>query len=434
MRTLPFVALLFSLLAGPGDAARAQNDPLIEDIIQAVSQTRLADDVQTLQDFGTRKTLTQGNLDAGDWLYDTLEGLGLEVERHPFSWLSSSAENIIARIPGRVSPDEIVAITGHFDSTSEIPNTLAPGADDAASVIAGVLEAARLLREYQFERTIEFQCFNAEEQGRRGSIAIASDYQAAGKNIIGVINADMIGYWPTGWQRDLDVVHEPGSRWLANRVIAVAAQYVGIPTARHRTGTCRDDHVSFSDHGFSAISTMDCWDAHNGGNESTPHYHRSTDTLSTLNLDCMKQVVQVNIASVADLAVPISLSTDRATFSAAMGGAVGLTLSAGPGHAQRPYFVLGSVTGSDPGTSLPGGLMLPLNWDGFSVLAFGQANDQNFVRFSDTLDGAGWATSTFLVPPGALLGWGNQLSFTYAFVLADPVDFVSTPVQIDVTP
>ncbi len=295
---------LLPLLVG---STFAQTDPLIEEMVAAVSQTRLTSSVQTLQDFQTRHTYTQANTDAGNWLFDQFAALGITVEFHSFSMSGNTEVNVIARIEGSTLPDEIVAISGHFDSTSNQPTSNAPGADDDASAIAAILEAALIFRDYRFERTIEFMCFNGEEQGRRGSAAIATDYNAADKNLYAVVNNDMIGYWPTGWSRDLDVAYEPISEWLADRVIAASDAYVGIPIDKHPSGVCHDDHYAFTQQGISAITNMDCWQAHNGGQggESTPHYHRTTDTLSTLNMPCMTQAVQVNIAAVADLAGPL---------------------------------------------------------------------------------------------------------------------------------
>ncbi len=308
MRTSRVLFLSLGVVLLSTSFIHAETDPLIEEMVTAVSSERIAGYVQTLQDFQTRHTYTQGNTDAGDWLFDFFEGLGLEVRRHEFTYGSHTEENIIARIPGTTLPDEIVAVSGHFDSTSESPYTLAPGADDDASGIAGVLEAAFIFRNYQFARTVEFMCFNAEEQGRRGSIAIANDYLSEGRNLVAVVNSDMIGYWPTAWGRNLDVAYEPVSEWLADLVVDACGDYVRIPVAKQLSGVCRDDHYSFTQVGISAVTNMDCWEAHNGGGESTPHYHRTTDTIETLNLDCLAQAVQVNVASVAELATPTAAS------------------------------------------------------------------------------------------------------------------------------
>ena len=418
----------------PVISVSAQTDPLTEKMVEAVSTARLTGYVQSLQDFQTRYTYTQGNTDAGNWLYEFFAGLGLEVERHSFTYGGShTEENIIARIPGSTHPDEIVAISGHFDSTSENPYNLAPGADDDASAIAGVLEAALIFKDYQFERTIEFWCFNAEEQGRRGSQAIAIDYIAAGKEIMAVVNSDMIGYWPTGWGRDLDVAYEPVSEWLADSIIATCQRYVGIPIQKHPSGACRDDHVSFTDLGIPAVTNMDCWEAHNGGGENTPHYHRTTDTINTLNLDCMSQVVQVNVASVADLAGPLSVTADAYKISAAAGGTITLRLTAGPEEASRQYAILGSTSGTEPGFQLPGGPVLPINWDRFTDFVIDNLNTPMFLDFMGNLDAQGMATAQLVVPPGLLEGW-EDVDFYFAYPLLNPPDFASTPIVIDVIP
>jgi hypothetical protein len=423
------LGMVFSLAA----SILAQTDPLIEGMVQAVSKERVTGYVQTLQDFQTRYTFTQGNTDAGNWLYDFFDGIGLEVERHEFIYASSTEENIIARIPGRMRPDEIIAISGHFDSTSDNPYNLAPGADDDASGIAAVLEAALVFKDYQFQRTIEFWCFNAEEQGRQGSQAIAGDYYAAGKNIVAVVNSDMIGYWPSGWSRDLDVAYEPVSEWLADSIVSICQRYVGIPIQKHPSGSCRDDHVSFTNLGYSAITNMDCWEAHNIGGETTPHYHRTTDTIETLNLDCMTQCVQVSVASVAEMAVPLSLTADDYSISSSAGGTIALRITAGPGEASRTYAICGSVSGTQPGIQLPGGPVLPINWDPFSDFVRNNLNSAMFTDFMGNLDMRGKATALLVVPPGLLEGM-EGIDFYFAYPLLNPLDFASTPIRIGVVP
>jgi leucyl aminopeptidase len=428
MRTfIAFILLLF--MAG---VAAAQTDPFVDKMVQAVSKQRVTDYVQTLQDFQTRHTYTQGNTDAGVWLYDFFTNLGIEVEYHQFTFGSHTEYNIIARIQGKMAPDEIVAISGHFDSTSNNPYVLAPGADDDASGIAAVLETALIFKDYQFERTVEFMCFNGEEQGRQGSKAIASDYKAAGKDLVAVLNNDMIGYWPTAWQRDLDVAYEPISRWLAEHVISACDRYVGIPAEKQMSGVCRDDHVSFTDIGYSAITNMDCWQAHNGGPETTPHYHKTTDTIDTLNLDCMTEAVQVNVAALAELAGPLSLSTNDDTISAGTGGSAGLALTAGPAEANRLYMIFGTISGTSPGTTLPGGLVLPINWDFFSDFVIILVNSPFLQAFMGTLDGSG-AASAILDTQGPVPGAAG-ITMNYAFAMNNPWNFVSNPIQVEFVP
>ena len=95
------------------------------------------------------------------------------------------------------------------------------------------------------------------------------------------------------------------------------------------------------------------------------------------------------------------------------GGTVDFTLWADRTNGNRNYFLLGSVSGTAPGTPLPGGsATLPLNWDLFTMLVFQLANTPVFANFQGTLDTEGNATATMdtlgPLPPGlvgAKNGW-----------------------------
>ena len=126
------------------------------------------------------------------------------------------------------------------------------------------------------------------------------------------------------------------------------------------------------------------------------------------------------------------LETDVFTLSASAGGNVHFDLDAGIAEAGRPYLVFGSASGTAPGTPLPGGAMLPLNWDLFTNLVAIHANGPTLDRFLGALDGLGCATADLNVTgpiPGAA---GMALSF--AFALAAPWDLASNPVNVEIAP
>ena len=101
--------------------------------------------------------------------------------------------------------NEYIVIGAHFDHLGyggQSSGSLAPdersihnGADDNASGIAGVLEIAEKLKANQFElnRSILFMGYNAEEQGLLGSKHYVNNPTVPLKNIITMINMDMIG-------------------------------------------------------------------------------------------------------------------------------------------------------------------------------------------------------------------------------------------------
>ncbi|MFH0943892.1 MAG: hypothetical protein V2A76_01735, partial [Planctomycetota bacterium] len=81
--------------------------------------------------------------------------------------------------------------------------------------------------------------------------------------------------------------------------------------------------------------------------------------------------------------------------SAATGGQVSFTINPGPLHAGADYFVLGSISGTDPGMTLGGGLVVPLNYDAFMLVALNLANTVVFPGFIGTLDGTGSGAALF---------------------------------------
>jgi Zn-dependent M28 family amino/carboxypeptidase len=136
--------------------------------------------------FGTEHDLARDNIQA--WF----ESLGLTTSLDAFSYSSSTYYNVVGELTGVTNPDEIYIIGAHYDSVDN------PGADDNASGTAAVMEAARVLSNYQFDATIRFITFDREEQGLYGSSAYAAAAALAGENILGMVNLDMIAYNPGG--------------------------------------------------------------------------------------------------------------------------------------------------------------------------------------------------------------------------------------------
>jgi len=95
------------------------------------------------------------------------------------------------------------------------------------------------------------------------------------------------------------------------------------------------------------------------------------------------------------------LAADRAGFSALGGGTIGLGLDLGATRAGHGYILVGSFTGSVPGTALPGGT-LPLNWDPLSDIMLANKNLAGFFPgTAGTLDSSGKAAAKVIVPAKA---------------------------------
>jgi hypothetical protein len=301
------------LTACPGSPAEQPTptpqgpDPLA--FAEEVSQTNLRDTIVALEEMGTRYTFTNGDDEARDYLVQRLMDYGLDPELDPFDVQGTTANNIIARKPGVAEPEVVWIFSAHYDSTSNEPTVNAPGADDNATGVAAVLEAARILVPHRFRHSLWFVLTAAEEQGSRGSEHMVQWLIEDGIDVRGVIAPDMIGYWPLGDDDLMDILGDADSRHLVEHMSAVANQ-LGVahkPFIEHNY-CYGDDHTNFQEAGFPAISPMDCVEAHNEpitSGESTPHYHRSTDTIETIHMPFTTRVTGLIVATFADLGEPL---------------------------------------------------------------------------------------------------------------------------------
>lgn len=272
-----------------------------------VSETELAASIQALQDRGTRYVGTAGHADARAYLVERFETLGIPVEEDPFDARGTDAANVVARLEGE-DPGRIWIFSAHLDSTSSMEDSVAPGADDNASGVAAVLEAARLLRDVPLRDSVWFVATDAEELGSLGSAHMVEWLTDEGWDVQGVVAPDMIGYWPLGEGDAFDILGDDDSEWMVEDMAATAdALGVSYKTWIQHRYCYGDDHTNFQESGFPAISPMDCVEAHNvsSSDEETPHYHQTSDTIDTLHLPFTAKVTGVIVATLAAWAGPV---------------------------------------------------------------------------------------------------------------------------------
>lgn len=296
-------------LAPTPEAASAGGRPHLaaeaEDSITAwaaeVSKANLIQTISDLQSFQTRYATTAGCASAAAYVHDRLTATGLPTEYDDFIWGANySGRNVVATLTGKTRPEQIVIICAHYDSFSNQRLILAPGADDNASGVAAVIESARILAGKRFDFTIQFIAFSAEEVGLYGSRHFAQAAKAEGAEIRGVINLDMIGYVDAA-PEDLELFVDTNSSWLADRFIAAAGRYAPIPTAKRvDSSMVYSDHSPFWNAGYAALCGIE-----DGLPLPNPYYHKTTDVLSTLDMDFALAASRASLATAADLAQPI---------------------------------------------------------------------------------------------------------------------------------
>jgi hypothetical protein len=250
-------------------------DPIVQSYLGEVSASNITATVQHLQNYGTRDSYQPQSVQAQNWIYSQFEELGLSVQTQDFTMPGGSAsDNVIATKLGTKYPNEYVVVGGHYDSRSSA--STAPGADDNASGTAAVIEIARILSQYEFDRTIIFCAFSGEEYGLYGSSAYASSCAQQGKDIFGYFNLDMIGYLQFGNSIITTLIYPQSALELANFYTSVCSVY--LPDFIIQTGTLTggdSDHTSFNNNGFMGIFPFENINAY------SPYIHTANDVVGT---------------------------------------------------------------------------------------------------------------------------------------------------------
>ncbi len=202
--------------------------------------------------------------------------MGLEVEETSFATARGTATNVIAKIPGRSRPDEVYVVGAHYDSTSEKPFELAPGAEDNATGAAGLLSLARIFVDQPPEATLLFVAFSGEEQGLLGSRAFLNPWLVEGRSaqIHGVFIMDMIGY---SGDTELDCLLETSAatRPFLDQIQAVHQDSELILS--ESLDYWGSDHVPFLDNKIPAVLFIE------NDYLDYPAYHRSADTAEKIH-------------------------------------------------------------------------------------------------------------------------------------------------------
>ncbi|WP_428406903.1 M28 family metallopeptidase [Hyphococcus sp.] len=209
------LAAISLIISGPLAAAEGQNAALLHEFPDEVSAQRIEADINRLVSFGTRHTLsetaseTRGIGAARRWIESEFEAISkacggcLEVmtvsdfvEGETRIPERTEIVNVIAIQRGRLDPGRVVMMSGDIDSRVSDPlngTSDSPGANDNASGMAGVIEAARVLSQHKFAGTIVYAGLSGEEQGLFGGKILAKYAQDQGWRVKAVLNNDMIG-------------------------------------------------------------------------------------------------------------------------------------------------------------------------------------------------------------------------------------------------
>jgi len=235
-------------------------------------------------------------------IVERFEGFGLVTRLEPF-WCNSGLDhNVVGILPGAIRPSEMYIVGAHYDAIGG-----SPGADDNASGVAGVLEAARILSQYAFEATIVLVAFDREEQGKIGSAAYVAEH--ARDDIRAMVNLDCISYLPAEFEESDYAkarLYYTVRTDLVDELTAAMEAYAGLRCVQGVDD--HSDHVPFSNAGFAAVHLRSYA-------TDNPYMHTSLDSVDTpdnVNYDYAAQLTSGVVAYLAGQArlAPVWRSPD----------------------------------------------------------------------------------------------------------------------------
>jgi hypothetical protein len=313
-------------------------DPTVQKIVSEVSSEHIGEFMKTLGNFETRGDFSdpaQTNRGIGAarrWIYNQFQSFSprLEVSFDAYKvkkhgdriFRDLDVVNVVAVLPGTTQPDRRVIVSGHYDSLNMVPKAgttgsmdneksaeaTAPGVSDDASGTAVVMELARVMSKYRFEKTIVFVAFGGEEIGHVGSTLYTDKAKKNNDRIEAVLNNDIVGNDVTGDGRGASGFVNVFSDDPADSVSRALARYVRECGERYVPGFRSElvfrpdrfsrggDQSSFVAEGFAAVRFTT--PAENLGAQ-----HTADDTFEKASPAYTANVARVNGAALTSLAL-----------------------------------------------------------------------------------------------------------------------------------
>jgi len=343
--------VLAALIAPPISNVQCGYDPLIADLLAQADQARWvqwiaelsgAEPIQTPEGeavISSRSSLILFEPDqrptAFDYVISELEQMGFAENRdyiiHTYDYPYDEAlqernwKNLILTFPGEdpALKDERVLLVAHLDSTSDQETRLAPGADDNGTGSAGLLEAAYLLRNAHFSRTINLIWFSGEEQSRQGSRFFVEDYADWLPDIKAVINLDMFGFdWDNDRCFEVHAGVMPGSQQIGSCLAAAIEAYdldLTFDQISDASAYTYSDHNAFWMNDIPAVMVIENFslqaDGVCGVTDRNFRYHNVSDTLTYINQDTGFSILQASLAALAQIAGPLEPNPDLVSLT-----------------------------------------------------------------------------------------------------------------------
>jgi Peptidase family M28 len=311
----------------PPPSPRPVPDPAIQALVDRMSRLSVRANTITLASYLTRNSLTRRFREAARWAAETLIEMDYNVTLSEFGVPltrrspAGRSLNVVAEKQGTRTGDRaLMLVVAHLDSVNwqaPIDKQIAapaPGADDNASGIAGLIEMARLFSSVAIADDLRFVLFGGEEQGLFGSKSYVRRLPMKDRErIVVALNMDMIAKVR---RRPYTVLLEgaPVSKVFVEGLCRAAHAYASLDVLTS-LNPHDSDHVSFLEQGIPAVLTIEGCDEEE---------HSSADTLDLLDYELALQILRMNTAFVAEKVGIAGVASNRGhTQQAANGGSNG---------------------------------------------------------------------------------------------------------------
>jgi hypothetical protein len=250
--------------------------------------------IQSLQDFVTRNAQADNRLQVANWIRDQFIRFGItNAHVEQFFVQGIDQYNVVATIPGTISPDKYIIVGGHHDSITNgsDPLIFAPGADDNASGTVAALEMARVMKanNYQPECSIRFVTFACEEYGLFGSKYHAQLALQQALDIKLMINHDMIAYStqnPSDWQ--VRLMPYQGFEGYTAYAMSIVEDQTSLNPYAGSMNSASSDSYPFWQRGFPVVYFFE--------HEFNPYYHSVNDLVANINSAYVKETIKASTA------------------------------------------------------------------------------------------------------------------------------------------
>ncbi|ODV91027.1 hypothetical protein CANCADRAFT_115902 [Tortispora caseinolytica NRRL Y-17796] len=277
----------------------------ISSLVRKIDMKRVESFINHLASFHTRFFKSVYAQGVSNSVFERLEkAAASHANAHVTKFVHSDwqQKSIIARIPGdQTDTSSVIVFGAHIDSINQLDpmNGRAPGADDDATGAATIFEMFSVFCESNItpRTTLEFHFYSAEEVGLRGSQEVFSDYAKNKKNVLAMVQFDMLGYIKkAGSNHDpvllVDKAYPPLVRYIKD----AAHKYFGLQVTEATCGYACSDHASANKVGYPGVALIEA-----PIKKSNPFIHSVNDVISHLDMDNVKIFIELGLAMAYDL-------------------------------------------------------------------------------------------------------------------------------------